>query len=181
MVNVRYQLTLNRRDVHRFKTSISSKGRRIKTEIPDTIRDRTRRALAKGRRYINSRTRGFGYLATSLRMRRKTRKKSVSFSVYVNRSYLVNKTGRAYDEFVDMGYTPHIVSVYDKPNLREWVRKNLGKEALKRLIRANKMRVGYNTPWQPSGLKYSKYMMDYAAGRLPNEVQTKLNRIIRGR
>jgi len=137
-------------DISRLKTKITRKTDR-------RIYDLVRTASSKTKQYINSKTKGFGVLAQSIKWKKDLRTNATTWVIYQDSAQTMSK-GKNYGLHVDKGFIPHYVKVKGNKNLQKWIEKNYGKQSLERALAKDRIFVQAKE-WnkQSDGLDFSGY------------------------
>lgn len=139
------------------KVDISNLKARITRKTDRRIYDMVRTASTKTRQYINSRTKGFGVLAQSIKWKKDKRTNMTTWVIFQDPQKTRSK-GKNYGLHVDGGFIPHFVKVKGNRNLQKWLEKNFGKASLNRALARDRVFVQAKE-WNKvtEGLNYSGY------------------------
>ena len=129
----------------------------------------------EGRKIINDNTSGNGLLAQSWKYKTlvtgKGKQSKTSYTLHID-SDIAN-----YGGYVNDGYTPHWVTIKDKPNLKAWLEKNLPGSA-----NNYKIFIGgpNSAPWIKNGLHFMEKSYAKMLGLTEQEITQRIQNLIRG-
>lgn len=127
------------------------------------------------RNIINENTSGNGMLAKSVST--KTLKTGTGKQTKIGHTLYIDSTIANYGGYVNDGYTPHWVTIQDKPNLQAWLKKNLPSKA-----NDHKIFIGgpNSAPWITGGLHFMEKAYAKMLGLTEKEITQRIQNLIRG-
>lgn len=148
-------------DYHRAKVKIEGLNKNIKVKANRRINNVILQTAFATRKYINSRTHGFGQLAESIKIQQTKEAEVQTWSLYQDAQMTLNERGNNYAQNVNKGFTPHFVRFRKGSNLDKWLKKNLDSEKYKKIANRGVVYVGRTTEWNDEGLQFDRYAFNH--------------------